>query len=77
VLGRTAAVVTAGLVAGIVLSLSATTAAQSLLFFGVRAREPWLIAAIVALLGGTGLLAALLPTHRALRTDPVSALRAE
>ena len=75
-LGRTAAVVTAGLVAGIVLSLSATTAAQSLLF-GVHAREPWLIAAIVALLGGTGLLAALLPTHRALRTDPVSALRAE
>jgi hypothetical protein len=66
----------AGKCLGLGLALSAMAAAQSLLF-GVEAREPWLMALIVVVLGGSGLAAAALPTHRALRTDPVSALRIE
>ncbi len=76
VLARTAVVIGAGLLLGLGLALPATTAAQSLLF-GVDAREPWLMALIVVVLGGSGLAAAALPTHRALRTDPMSALRVE
>ena len=76
VLGRTAVVVAAGLLLGLGLALPATAAARSLLF-GVDAREPWFMALIVVVLGGSGLAAAALPTRRALRTDPVSALRAE
>jgi ABC-type antimicrobial peptide transport system permease subunit len=76
VLGRTAAVVALGLLVGFALALPATTMAKALLF-GVDAREPWLMASIALVLGGTGILAALVPTHHALHTDPVSALRLE
>ncbi len=76
VLGRTAVVVAVGLLLGLGLALPATAAARSLLF-GVDAGEPWFMALIVVVLGGAGLAAAALPTHRALRTDPVSALRVE
>ena len=76
VLGRLALVVGAGLVCGLVLAMPANAAARSLLY-GVDPREPWLMALIAVVIAGSGLLAAAVPAHRALRTDPVIALRTE
>ena len=76
VLGRLALVVSAGLIVGLVLALPANAATRSLLY-GVDPREPWVMALIVAVIAGAGVLAAAVPAHRALRTDPVTALRSE
>jgi putative ABC transport system permease protein len=75
-LGRVVLVVGAGLVLGLVLAMPANAAARSLLY-GVDPREPWVMALIVAVIAGAGLVAAAVPAHRALRTDPVTALRSE
>lgn len=53
-----------------------TPAATSLLY-GVEPRDPWVLALIVGVLVGADLVAAVVPAHRALRTDPVLALRSE
>jgi predicted permease len=45
--------------------------------YGVQATDPPTVAAAVALLGGVSLLAALLPSMRAARVDPTTALRYE
>jgi hypothetical protein len=58
------------------LAVPANAAAASLLY-GVDPREPRVIALIVGMIAGSGLLAAAVPTQRALRTDPVTALRTE
>ena len=76
VLGRLALVVSAGLIVGLGLALPANAATRSLLY-GVDPREPWVMALIVAVIAGAGVLAAAVPAHRALRTDPVTALRSE
>ena len=76
VLGRLALVVSAGLIVGLVLALPANAATRSLLY-GVDPREPWVMALIAAVIAGAGVLAAAVPAHRALRTDPVTALRME
>ena len=75
-LGRVAVVIGAGLLFGLVLAISANAAASSLLY-GIDPREPWAIALIAVVIGGSGLFAAFVPARRAMRTDPVTALRAE
>jgi ABC-type antimicrobial peptide transport system permease subunit len=66
----------AGLVAGFGIALWADAAATSLLY-GIEPGDPAVIAGIVGVIAGAGLLAAILPARRALRTDPVVALRTE
>jgi ABC-type lipoprotein release transport system permease subunit len=45
--------------------------------YGVTAGDPWTFTAVVALLGGTALLASQLPARRASRMDPIAVLRAD
>jgi putative ABC transport system permease protein len=45
--------------------------------FGVTARDPWTLGAAAILLGLVGACASLLPARRALRIDPMTALRQE
>lgn len=76
ILGRLAVVVGAGLFFGLVLAISANATA-AFLPYGIEPREPWMITLIVGVIAGSALLAAVLPARRALRTDPVMALRSE
>jgi predicted permease len=68
-----AALVAAGLLVG---ALGALLLRRSLdgLLFGVRATDPLVIGAAVALLVAVGLLACTLPARRAMRIDPVAVL---
>jgi putative ABC transport system permease protein len=50
---------------------------MSSLLFGVKGSDPLTLAAAVAVLGGTALLASYVPARRASRLDPVRALRLE
>ena len=75
-IGRLALVVGAGLIVGLVLALPANAATRSLLY-GVDPREPWVMVLIAAVIAGAGVVAAAVPARRALRTDPVTALRSE
>jgi len=63
---------------GVVLGLGATLAVGRVLqaiLYGVSAHDPLLVAAVAALLVGVAALAGWLPLRRALRTDPMVALR--
>ncbi len=66
----------AGVTCGLLASAWATRFLASLLF-GVRPMEPWLLVAVALSLGAVALLASAIPARRALRVDPVTALRAE
>jgi predicted permease len=66
----------AGIAAGVPLALSAAHFAASLLF-GVDVADPTTLAATVALLAAVAALASYLPVRRALRLDPIRALRCE
>jgi len=70
---RTAAV---GWVAGVLLALPAARLTAGLLF-GVSAADPGSFAAVSLVLAAATLLANLVPAIRALRADPVAALRAD
>jgi putative ABC transport system permease protein len=50
---------------------------MSSMLFGVTARDPLTFAAVAALLAGVALLASYIPARRALRIDPMTALRHE
>jgi ABC-type antimicrobial peptide transport system permease subunit len=65
-----------GIVAGVAISLAAGRWMANLLF-DVSPRDPAVFAAVGGTLLGVALLAALVPSRRAIRVDPVVALRAE
>ncbi|HEX6107187.1 MAG TPA: ABC transporter permease [Gemmatimonadales bacterium] len=65
---------------GLALGLGGALAAGRLVagfLFGVRAAEPAILTAVVALFAVVALAASWLPAHRAARLDPLRALRAE
>jgi putative ABC transport system permease protein len=65
-----------GLAAGLCVSLVLTRLIRSFLW-GVTASDPVTFAAVLALMAMVGLLACYVPARRALKVDPVIALRAE
>jgi predicted permease len=75
-LRQTAALLMAGLVAGVALSIIAGRAATALLYQVVPGDPPMLIVATMVL-AGVASLAAVVPAWRASRVDPMSTLRAE
>ena len=76
VLREGALLVMIGLAVGALLSYAAAQFISGLLF-GVSARDPLVFAAVSALVAMAALLACLIPGRRALRVDPLIALRAE
>jgi hypothetical protein len=71
---RLALMTAAGVVVGIAGTVAAARVLQAILY-GVSARDPALIAGVVLLLAAVALVAGWLPLRRALRTDPMVALR--
>jgi putative ABC transport system permease protein len=76
VLARAAAWTLAGALAGVVGSLAAAQAIQSMLF-NVPARDPLIYAAVLPALLAIALASAWIPSLRAARVEPMSALRHE
>lgn len=87
-LGATSANVLASIVSGLVLPLATALAAGLLLagalsfvlqnqLYGVNHLDPFSYLTAAAILGGIGALAALVPARRALKVDPMIALRTE
>ncbi len=76
VLRETVIMIAVGLVAGLVISLFVTRLIQSRLF-GLRAMDPFVLAAAVLVMCLIGLIAAYGPAWRASRIDPAIALRYE
>ncbi len=68
--------VVAGLAAGTAGALALGSIVASLLF-GVGARDPVVIAVVVVIMGGIGLLACLIATRQGLVLSPATALREE
>ena len=76
VLRETLCLTVAGIVCGVPLALVAARYAKSMLF-EINPADPWAIAAAIVLLTGVGALAGYVPVRRALRVDPMTALRCE
>jgi ABC-type antimicrobial peptide transport system permease subunit len=76
VLRETFALTLAGLAMGVPLALWAARYAKSVLF-GIGAADPLTMAVTVTTLIGTAVLAGYLPARRAVRVDPMVALRYE
>jgi putative ABC transport system permease protein len=76
VIGQGSQMALAGIVVGIVAGLLLTRLMGKMLF-GVSATDPWTFAAVALLLAGVSLLASYVPARRAMRVDPVVALRYE
>ena len=66
-----------GMVIGVAVSLLVTRPLTLFLVPGLKPSDPVTYAAVLAVLGAVGFLATLLPTLRALRVDPLTALRHE
>jgi putative ABC transport system permease protein len=71
-----AMLVAIGLAIGAALSIAGARFISGLLF-GVSARDPWVFVGVSALVAIAALTACLIPGRRALRVDPLLALRAE
>ena len=76
VFGRGLTIISAGLVLGAASALLLSRLLASMLF-GVRSNDPLTYAAAVPLLGAVALAACYVPAHRAIRIEPVIALRCE
>ena len=76
VMGQGLALTGCGLLTGLVSSVALMRLLSGLLF-GINATDPPTLGLIAALLSGVALTACWLPARRALRTDPLIALRAE
>ncbi|HVD94477.1 MAG TPA: ABC transporter permease [Vicinamibacterales bacterium] len=76
VLGQSAALVAAGLVAGVALAIALSRLLRTLLF-GVRPGDPATIVAMACAIAVAAILASVPPALRASRIDPVVALREE
>ncbi|MGB6961790.1 MAG: ABC transporter permease [Candidatus Acidiferrum sp.] len=76
ILGEGLKLVLAGVVLGIIAAL-AMTRLLSTLIYGVRATDPLIFLSVVALLVAVALAACFVPARRAMRVDPIVALRYE
>jgi putative ABC transport system permease protein len=76
VLRQSLSVVLIGLMLGLVAAFAATRLLASLLY-GVGANDLFTYASVVLLLGATALLASYIPARRAMKVDPMVALRYE
>jgi putative ABC transport system permease protein len=76
VIGEGMRLVLAGLAIGTVASLALTRLMQSLLY-GVKPTDPLTFGAVAGLLTAAGALACYLPARRAMKVDPLTALRVE
>jgi putative ABC transport system permease protein len=76
VLQEGALLVVIGLVVGAALSFAGAQLISGLLF-GVSARDPFVFVGVAALVSIAALAACVVPGRRALRVDPLLALRAE
>jgi len=74
ILGQGLRTIFIGVAIGIAGSLALTRAVESLLF-GVTATDPLTFGGVTLLLVGAGLLACYIPARRAMRVDPIIALR--
>ncbi|HEV2313747.1 MAG TPA: ABC transporter permease [Candidatus Acidoferrales bacterium] len=76
IVGESARLAVAGLVIGIALSLATTQLISSLLY-GVKATDPVTFLVVAVILSAVALLASYIPARRAMRLDPMIALRYE
>jgi putative ABC transport system permease protein len=76
VLGHGAKLAVAGVVLGVICSLAVSRLLSTLLF-GVSARDPLTLAVVSVLLATVALLACYIPARRAMKVDPLEALRYE
>jgi ABC-type antimicrobial peptide transport system permease subunit len=76
VIGGSIRLVVGGVIIGLVIALIAAKAIETMLF-GVSARDPMTIVAVIALLAVTALTASSIPALRAASVDPLIALREE
>src|SRR6185437_1939501 len=76
ILGESARLAAIGLVIGVALSFVVTQLISSLLF-GVKATDPLTFVIVALVLSAVALLASYIPARRAMRLDPVNALRYE
>jgi predicted permease len=76
VLRQSMLLVAIGIVLGFLVALGVTRVMATLLY-GVGANDASIYAAVIALLGGAALLASYVPARRAMKVDPMVALRYE
>lgn len=76
ILGEGLKLVLAGVVLGIIAAL-ALTRLLSTLVYGVSATDPFIFLSVVTLLVAVALAACFVPARRAMRVDPIVALRYE